>query len=326
MQSVFEIFQNLKKEPLNESDGFNVAPLPLQTNHKIGMSSQRQPMFFIECDESSSSKPLNTNLEFIAVQFNCKCQLLSENRELVEGIYTIISLKIDSADIQEYFIDVVYLLIQKLARKPKFQELRVEVEKLINLFSKFSKPPTKTIQGLWAELLVIEQSKNVEYLIRAWHNSTTDKFDFNDGIDKIEVKSTARNKRVHSFSIEQLNPNINSKLLVASVFVVETGMGKNIFDLADNIQKVLKDKNVFFRVNEILAQTLGKDFEKAFDIYFDYQLAMDSLQYYEGATIPTIDVNNISQSISNVRFESDLTGVPTVDTNQTASVLHKALF
>ena len=74
------------------------------------------------------------------------------------------------------------------------KDLKIEIEKLINLFTKFSKPALKTIQGLWAELLIIEQSKNPDYLIQSWHSSTTDKYDFNDGIDKIEVKSTFKSR------------------------------------------------------------------------------------------------------------------------------------
>ena len=62
----------------------------------------------------------------------------------------------------------------------------------------------------------------------SWHTSPNDKFDFNDGKDKIEVKSTKTVRRVHKFSLEQLHPNINSNLIIASVFVIETGHGKTI--------------------------------------------------------------------------------------------------
>lgn len=325
MDSVFKEFQALKATSI-ETDGFRVTTLPLIKYHKMGISANGQPMFFIACHDAAKTKMLNTNLEFISVQFNCMCQLLSDTHEQTEGIYTIISLKIDSIDLQEYFLDIVYLLIKKLADTANLKDLKVEVEKLIHLFSKFSKPPTKTIQGLWAELLVIEQSKNVDYLIRAWHSSSSDTFDFNDGIDKIEVKSTAKSKRIHRFSIEQLNPNKNSDVLIASIFSIETGIGKNIFDLIHLIEKKLADKNALFRIHEILAQTLGKDLEKAFDLFFDYQLAVDSLQFYNSATIPTIDINNIPKAVSSVHFDCDLTDIKPVKKHKNQSLLHNALF
>lgn len=325
MKSVFNIFKKLKEEINNKTDGFVIASLPSVKNHKIGVSSEELPMFFIKCNDVDSAKPLNYDLEFISVQFSRECQLISKGNKSANGFYTVISLKTDSIDLQEYFLDVVFLVIKNLPPNPTLKELKIEVEKLINLFSKFSKPPQKTIQGLWAELLVIEQSKKPDYLIKSWHSEPTAKFDFNDGIDKIEVKSTTKSRRVHSFSIEQLNPNKNSNLIIASVFAVETGTGKNIYDLLELIGKKIKDKDLFFRLNEIAVKTLGKDFEKTFDVFFDYQLAVDSLQFYYSELIHKIDISTISQQLSNIRFDSDLTKVKPIKTIKTTSQLHKAL-
>jgi hypothetical protein len=326
MKSVFNIFQTLKEEPRKKSSGFHIASLPSIKNHKIGISEGGLPMFFIKCDDVSSIKTLDYNLEYISVQFNKKCQLLLNKKEIEKNIFTVISLKTDSVDLQEYFLDVVFLMVKKLSPNPKLKTLKVEVEKLINLFSKFSKPALKTIQGLWAELLVIEQAKNPDYLVKAWHSSATGKFDFNDGVDKIEVKSTAKSRRVHNFSIEQLNPNRNSNLIVASVFAVETGLGKNIFDLIETIEQKLKDDTLVNRLNEIIIQTLGQDFEKSFEMFFDYQLAADTLAFYESEAVPKIEFTNIPLELSNIRFDSDLTDVKPIKKIITKSSLHKSLF
>lgn len=327
MRAIFKIFQELKQLSTVQTDSFNIASLPAVKYHKIGISQNGQPMFFIKCDDSVRTRSLDINLEFISVQYNQTCILFSNGKKkIAEGNYTVISLKTDSIDLQEYFLEVVFIVVKKLSSTPKLKDLIVEVEKLVNLFSKFSKPPTKTIQGLWAELLVVEQSGNPDYLIYAWHNSADAKFDFNDGIDKIEVKSTAKSRRVHSFSIEQLNPNKNSNLLIVSVFAVETGIGKNIFDLIENIINKIKDHNLVFRINDILAQTLGKDFEKAFEVFFDYQLALDSLQFYDNQTIPSIDINYVPNTVTNVRFDCDLTNVKPIDKIKINSLLHSALY
>jgi Putative PD-(D/E)XK family member, (DUF4420) len=326
MQSIFNIFQTLKAESLGGVEGFNIASLPTMRHHKIGVSGNGQPMFFIRCDNSEKASFLDSNLELIAVQFDRECQLLTNKQKMEEGIYTIIYLKTDSIDLQEYFLEIIFLIIKKLNSIPTLQELKIEVEKLIELFSKFSKPPTKTVQGLWAELLVIEQSKNPAYLIQSWHNSATDKFDFNDGIDKIEVKSTSKDRRVHSFSIEQLHPNQNSKLIISSIVVVETGIGKNIFDLVNLIESKVKDRELQFRINEIIAQTLGNCLSKSFELYFDYQLAIDSLQFYDCENIPKIDLQTIPIEVSNVRFDSDLTNIQPIKKNKTKSILHNSLF
>ena len=325
MQSIFKIFQNLKNETPSKIDGFTIANLPKIKNHKIGLSKDGLPLFFIKCENETNEKALDYSLESISIQFNQKCQLLSNDKKVADGDYTIIALKTDSVDLQEYFLNILYFVLLKLPAIANLKELKIEVEKLISLFNKFSKLPTKTIQGLWAELLVIEQSSNPEYLINAWHYSSTDKFDFNDGIDKIEVKSTAKSRRIHNFSLEQLNPNKNSKLIIASVFAVETGKGKTIFDLVKLIDEKVKNKEVLFRINEVLLDTLGRDFEKTFEHYFDYQLAVDSLAFFDSELVPKIETSSIRQEVSNIHFDCDLSKTEELKKMSTNSLLHKSL-
>jgi hypothetical protein len=326
MKTVFNIFQELKDESPANGDSFVIASLPSMKNHKIGITKNGQPIFFIKCDNTTKSKTLDTNLEFISVQFNRQCQIINQNKKTEEGIYTIILLKTDIEYLQEYFLKIVFVLIRNLADKPLLKDLKIEIDKLINLFSKFTKPPLKTIQGLWAELLIIEQSKNPDYLIQSWHSSSSDKYDFNDGIDKIEVKSTLKSRRIHNFSIEQLTPNKNSQLLIASIFTIETGTGTNVSDLIEKIVNRIKDKNLSFRLNELAALTLGKDFEKSFDVFFDYQFALDSIQFYQSSDIPTIQQNNIPSNIMNVRFDCDLSNLKNLDKKGIKSKLHNSLF
>ncbi|MPS72499.1 MAG: PD-(D/E)XK motif protein [Chryseobacterium sp.] len=326
MQNVFKKFQELKNKSPKNGDGFAIASLPTIKNHKLGISQNDQPMFFIKCDDTTKAKLLDTNLEFISVLYNRQCQLINKKGKIEEDIYTIISLKSDSDYLQEYFLKIVFVLIKKISERPLLKDLKIEIDKLINLFTKFSKPALNTIQGLWAELLIIEQSKSPDYLIQSWHNAIFDKYDFNDGIDKIEVKSTAKNRRIHNFSLEQLTPNPNSKLIIASIFTIETGTGTTIFDLVENIENKIKDKNLAFHVNEMVAVTLGKDFEKSFDIFFDYQFAVDTIQYYDSLTIPAINRTYIPSNITNVRFDCDLTEIKTINKAITDSKLHNSLF
>ena len=307
--SVYKIFADLQQKETINKDSFSAASLPFTQKHKIGISPEGYPMFFIECNNTNHS--LDINLEFISVLFNRTCRL-SENNKQSDSIYTIISLKTKNIDFQQYFLEVVCIVLEQLPEKPSHKQLKTEIQKLIELFSRFNRPPRKTIQGLWAELFVIEQAKHPEYLIQSWHSLPEDKFDFNDGQDKIEVKSTSAARRVHSFALEQLNPNRNANLLIASVFVIQTGRGKNIFDLMDSICKRVQNLQLQFRLNEILSQTLGNDFDKVFDVYFDYQQALDTLAFFDFKDIPAINSDNIPEEVSNVRLDCDLSCVATI--------------
>ena len=75
-----------------------------------------------------------------------------------------------------------------------------------------------------------------------------------------------------------------------------------------------------------MASTLGKDFEKAFDIYFDYKFSVDSIQHYESFDIPTINISSIPSNILNVRFDCDLTDVRTANKTKIKSQLHNSMF
>lgn len=324
MTSLYNIFLKLKSESPNIGEGFAVASIPNIKNHKIGISQDNLPVFFIKCE--NNTKTTDTKLEFISVQFNRFCQLINQKGKKEESIYTIISLNSNADYLKKYFLKIVGILLDNITEKPLLNDLKIEIDKLINLFSKLTKPPIKTIQGLWAELLVIEHSKNPDYLIKSWHIASTDKYDFNDGVDKIEVKSTSKNRRIHNFSFEQLIPNFSSRLFIVSIFTIETGKGTSIFDIIEKIEKKVSDKNLIFQLNELVATTLGQDFEKSNNFFFDYQFSIDSINYYNSIDIPTIGAESIPSNIMNVRFDCDITDVKTLKNSNLNSKLLKSLF
>lgn len=171
------------------------------------------------------------------------------------------------------------IVLEKLGDFPSQQDLLNEIQKLVELFRRFSRPPIKTIQGLWAELFVIEHSSNPSYLVKSWHTTTSDIFDFNDGTDKLEVKSTSRINRVHRFSHNQLTPNESSIVVIASLCVQQSGVGKTVLDLMDAIEPNLENAELRFQLADMISKTLGSDFEKACEYYFDYALGQFTRNY-----------------------------------------------
>ncbi|MEI6821436.1 MAG: PD-(D/E)XK motif protein, partial [Bacteroidota bacterium] len=222
-------------------------------------------------------------------------------------------------------IDILYIILKKIPVIPNLEQIRFEINKLVELFRGFSKPPTKSIEGIWAEMLIIEQSKNPDYLVNAWHSSILSKFDFNDGIDKIEVKCTTKEKRIHRFSLFQLDPNYSSKLIIASIITSQTGLGLNIFNLRDRVFENLVDKNLIVKIDEMFSITLGKDIDKAIDYYFDYHSATDYLNYFDYNDIPKLNISEIPTQISNVKFDCDLTDIEPINKPLINSTLFESL-
>ncbi len=324
MNTAAFIFDDLRVFNNSQNGLYEVTELPEIKYHKIGISELQYPMFFIRTVEKNKFNLIDCNLEYISVQYDKKCQL-NQGNSSIDDYYTIISLKTNSLGLQKYFIDIVEILIRGLPDIPTLSELRSEIDKIINLFTKFSVPPRKPIQGLWAELLIIDQSNDVDYMVRSWHSSAHDRFDFNDAKDKIEVKSTNRESRVHCFSNNQLNPNKNSNLIIASVFAVECGVGCTVLDLKNQIENKLTDKTLSFRLNEIIADTLGNEVEKCLNLFFDIQLAIDSIRYYHSDDIPSIEMIHIHKSLTNVKFDCDLAEINCISELVHPSQLHSCL-
>lgn len=291
--------------------------------HKLGCTLEYYPIFFIECADEIPTT--NINLKQISVSFNQVCNLKGDNDNSISKKYSIVMLKSTESDLQKYFLDMVYIVLNKLPHHPSVKALKHEIMKVVSLFSTppvFSK---EVVQGLWAELLVINQSSNPLYLINSWHVSPEDKFDFNDGVDKIEVKATQNQERVHSFAIEQLNPNKDSKLLVASIIVTPSGQGPNIFDLISSILTKITDVDAQLKLQEIAFETIGPNLEAVRKVRFDLGMAINTYKLFHHYDVPSIALSNVPVEVSKVHFSSCLKNTNEADLSIISSKLHLAL-
>ena len=183
----------------------------------------------------------------------------------------------------------------------------------VEIFRSLTETPTKTTQGLWAELILIEQSKKPETLINYWHNIPEEKFDFNADNEKIEVKSSSNLERVHIFTAEQLNPTIDCQVIIASIFTKQVSNGLNILDLLDKIDKRIEEMELKEKIFTIVSKTLGNTFEQTTKIKYDYDLAKNSLRFYRHQDVSKVERINIPERVSEVKFKSDLTNVKPTD-------------
>lgn len=316
-------FLDLKARPI-AGEGFNAISIADNSAHRLGISAEGFPIFFIEC--SSSDRVSDINLKLFKVLFNRQCTISDTEVDVqIKGVFSIIQLNSLNPDFQNYFLEVVYLLLCRLDNKPSIPVLKSEVSKLLSIFTSVKNISKEVVRGLWAELMVIKQASNPSYLIRSWHVVPEDKFDFNDGTDKIEVKSTNGTKREHTFAIEQLNPNPGSKLLIASMFVTQTGVGKSIFDILDEISSSISDVDVLFKLREDVTQTIGTNIEEVSKMFFDEIASLESLQFFNHTSIPAVKLTDVPQGVSGVHFRSDLSNVLPADNFDKNSQLFNAL-
>lgn len=307
-----ELFEQLKALREGQSEGIEFTVIPLEGMlHKVGVSVEGYPKFFI-CTNDTASSTKNTTLEILSVEYNLSCTFVDDNDSETHHFYTVITLRSLDMTLQSEFIDIVLMMLQRLPEMPSKREIAIEVENLISIFSAMSCPPRKQIQGLWAELLVIERSLVPETVIKAWHESPSSKYDFTLGRDKVEVKSTSGEERMHHFSLDQLNPSNNSRLLIASIVVRESGHGNggmSIRELYDKICEKVTSIDSRIRLYQVITETIGTDFHKLENVFFDYVEASDTLRFYDANEVPGISKDGIMQGVTSVGFNSDLTGL-----------------
>lgn len=321
--NLLQIFLDLKNSQKDFSDAYKVVSISNKGRHKLGCTEEGFPIYFIECSDNQKSSDIR--LQLVDVFFNRECSLYSTVDKIIGKTYCMVILKSIQNDLIRYFLDVFNLVLNRLPISPSTKELGKEIAKLVRLFMNLPTYSLETLQGLWAEMLVIEQARNPDYLIESWHVSTTDKYDFNDGIDKIEVKSTVKSCRSHQFALEQLNPNENSRLIIASIQMIKTGVGFTIFDLEKKIAQRLKQNDTITKLKEIILKTLGPNLEDVQKVCYDYSLAVDSLKFYDYTDVPCIKKDDVPQNVSEVHFMSDLTNVSDIDRETMLGALHGSL-
>lgn len=303
------LLQSFNESMKTIADGEKYIVLSIEgMRHKVGKSSEGYPKVFVHSKPTKSILH-NLNGELFSVEYNIQCSLIDEKEEVADAVFSIITLRSTDEYLRKIFFDVFTMMLLTLPELPSDMDLAMKIEGLLSIFAALKRKPIHKIQGLWAELLVIDRSSNPNVIAKAWHNSPGSKYDFTMGADKIEVKSTSSEERIHKFSLDQLNPTVSSNLLIASVIVRESAKGDNglsVFDLYDKICKRVSDIDIRMHVYSVIASTLGDEYEKASKVCFDYTSGKDSLNYFDYKDVPKIDKEHVPAFVSAVKFDSNL--------------------
>ena len=139
------------------------------------------------------------------------------------------------------------------------------------------------------------------FMIDSWHKIPKQTFDFNDGLSKLEVKTTTLNNRIHSFSHNQLKKARESSSLICSVITSQIDLGKSVSDLFETINSKITHQ-YRLKLKDKVMDVAGSDLEK-FTNKFDYNSATLAMKMYEAKKIPFIASSSIPREISEVKFK-----------------------
>lgn len=303
--NLYELFVNLAPSPA--SGILNARCVPGKTRDFLAKGAAGQPIFLLAVSTSTGYRP-SIALKYISVEFSVTCRVRYDAEE-VEGFFVVISCSSDSPDLFEPFVNTCGSNIQTLPNDPTLEDVEQNVRQLIDLFSRLGKVGSRQIKGLWSELLLIANSSSPAILVEAWHQGAGELFDFSNGNNKIEIKSTEAKLRVHEFSADQIIASPNQKIYVVSILLRRSGDGVGVVKLAERIcERLEKRPDLASKVWGLVIETLGDEFSEQLDIKFDETYSLESIRVYRAAEIPQVP-RPTSSAVFNIRFSANVSDV-----------------
>lgn len=294
-----------------------VKPIPNFERHYFGRNSAGAPSLLLSANDRSHKAPIR--LAAVEVSFSVPCNIAVVGDRTTSETLTAISCTAGDRILQGYFAHVCETLLHIVGASPSLAQIADAVQRLVDLFQKLSGPPRRTVIGLFGELFVIYSAKSPAMAVQAWRSTTDDRFDFSIARVRLEVKASGTRQRAHDFSLEQCCPPTESVGVLVSLFAEASGGGLSLLDLIERIERRLGgDPGLELKLQETIAESLGRSAAAAFSMRFDEDVARSSLQIYELGSIPAVR-GKLPSEVSQVRFRSDISRVTPADRDSLAN-------
>jgi len=308
--NLVELYDSLVTPEDNNQKVFNAIPIPDYPNFRVAIDIDGNPVLLLSvANKLRNISFKNFRLKYLQVLQNIECKISEDGKESFQT-FTVLTFTSADKHLREYFLRVAESFVKALKIKPTQEEVIEMINKFVEVFRSLNDTPTNTVHRLWTELFLIESSSNPKTILNYWHNIPEEKFDFNSGAEKVEVKSNSNFERIHTFASEQLNPTEGSQVLIASIFIRQHSNGQSIQQLVEGITKKIQDDiELTDKLNNIIFKTLASSLEQSIKIKFDYNIAKVSLKFYRHQDIVKIEEIHIPNEVTEVRYKSDLTEV-----------------
>jgi hypothetical protein len=293
---------------------FSAAPVEESPRHRIAIDRHGLPALLIDVIDADVTGPPLV-LEHIRMQQGVDCRVTEPDGSTESRRLTIIRCTDHDSVTRDYFLRVGGTVLEAIGDEPTSEVVSRTIERLVELFRALAVPPRKSIIGFWAELFMISHSHDPAALVRAWHKSPDERFDFGLGEERLEVKAASGRVRRHHFSLEQLLPIPDVDVLIASLLIERSAAGPSLYELVESIRsEVATDAALVLHVDTVVALTLGTAWRAAMDERFDGQAAAVNLAFFRPSVIPR-PPGTMPPGVTEVKFVADLSSCPSVSTD-----------
>ena len=302
---------------------FMALPLPGPRTDFLAKASDGAPVFLLQDSRPAIYSPA-IELKHVSIQFHSTCRVTTAGGA-VEDHFAVISCAAGVPELHEVFIRCLAAAVEQLPVVAGTSDLQRCVQSLLDLFHALSRPSSRELTGLWAELFIIAKSKNVAQALRAWHADQFERFDFSSPLGCLEVKATASGSRQHEFALEQLQSPMVGAGYVASILLQAQSGGVGVVDLGKEIEACIPtEPELRQKLWGNIATALGSDFSERMDRSFDVSYAARNLAVYAMGDVPAPQRPS-DPRITALRFRVDLSTVTSSLAGSARSILD-ALF
>ena len=302
----YDLFKKLST-PESNNDGEFKSSLIKSTKHRVGKNSKGLPSILINT-KNNESLVGNYKGANILLRFKENCKIHEDN---TSSMFTILSCRSDDELTIKMFLDICETTIPQLNNEPSAEEIKKITNVIIELFKEIS-DKKRSVIGLWGELFLIYSSSNTKKTLQAWHENPTDKYDFFDDNEALEVKCTSKTDRIHKFQHDQLLSEIKNHY-IASIMVSENhNDGLSVLDLYEEIKKNELPLNLINKLKKNYYRVIGTNPKEDLDeLKFDIDYSKNNLMYYKLKDVTSL--TNDDNSITEISYKVDLSRKKNLD-------------
>lgn len=306
MSDIKEIFNNIETPKGEILKGHSLE----EDNFYLCKDSKNQLVFLVR---TSSKLPLSPpSLKNLEINYLIECTVEEKNKDSVTGNWIMLKCVSENEYVQSLFEKHIPSIVNSFSLPCSNDKFAESFEAFITLFKNLEKKSEKKVIGLWGELFVIYNSSNTDFLVKAWHSSKEDTFDFSEDNCRLEIKTTTLGEREHNFRLRQVSPISSVNLIIVSLMIEKVPIGLSLGNLIQEIDKSLTQDDLRLKFDELITSTLGESYKKSLEEAYDEDSAKELLNFYHVKDIPKISEDTIPKEVKNVSFSVNLDNVNTI--------------
>ena len=284
-----------------------------QITEKTGFFSQDGKLIFIVKDEAGL-RPEGIDTEYLKLQTHIRLSSVKNFQTFEDGYYNLIVFNAETSN--ENIFDFINLC-EIYARNEEELSFRDFFYTLISIFQLPSEKMYLNAIGLYGELKFMEYcAKEIDLDISTyWHrNGELSKYDFSNGDNFIEIKSTSNGSEIATIKHKQIFEVSDGYLVLVSTYTDDTG--ETIDELIESMHKEEKYfKNINFNA------TLTKELKRVSEVDCQtMRFVVNEIKMFNTKDINPFD--NIPVGITESNYKYDLSECIEIEKGEKISLLN----